>query len=83
MNTLDVTETLVVIFVFVGTLVGFLLGLLIGVNTSTPIISENKCIHYQTDRETFYIHHIEKKEISKEDRIYEFTLRCYQKGESK
>lgn len=81
MNTLGVTETLVVIFV--GMLVGFLLGLLIGVNTSTPIINENRCIHYQTDRNEFYIHHIEKKEISKEDRIYEFTLRCYQKGELK
>lgn len=78
---MDKTE--LIMGLIMGIVIGCLVGLLIGVNVSIPIINENSYIHYQTDRNEFYIHHIDKKEISKEDHIYEFTLRCYQKGESK
>ena len=67
--------------IFACLLIGCLIGLLIGVNITTPIINENSFI--QTNGNEFYIHHIEKKEINKEDHIYELTLRCYKKGESK
>jgi hypothetical protein len=67
--------------IFVCSLIGCLIGLLIGVNITTLTIKENEYISYQTG--IFYIHHVDKKEVNKEDHIYELTLRCYQKGESK